>query len=171
MVKLGSLRERLLSNSSFSLNTSRTPNFSARPRFLGEGWSLLGAMTGQWSSAPLVSNEQMSAGGVDSVRGYYESQVAADMGMRLSFEMGTPSYAGKHGEVWGLTFVEGAYLENSDTGVEEDSEFRLASVGFGLRAQSKKQWFFDLDAGYPLKAVDEVEEGDVRVNAKLRYEY
>ncbi|RLU01142.1 ShlB/FhaC/HecB family hemolysin secretion/activation protein [Ketobacter sp.] len=172
------VREVFNENEEFDNKRSRSePNFTIlkldyeRNYFLGEGWSLLGAMTGQWSSAPLVSNEQMSAGGVDSVRGYYESQVAADMGMRLSFEMGTPSYAGKHGEVWGLTFVEGAYLENSDTGVEEDSEFRLASFGFGLRAQSKKQWFFDLDAGYPLKAVDEVEEGDVRVNAKLRYEY
>jgi hemolysin activation/secretion protein len=108
---------------------------------------------------------------VDSVRGYYESQISADMGASLGFELGSPSYAGKQGEVWGLAFVEGAYLENSDSGIEEESEFSLASFGVGLRAQSKKTLFVDLDAGYPLKDVDEVEKGDVRVNAKLRFEF
>ena len=62
-------------------------------------------------------------------------------------------------------------MENTDTGIEEESEFRLASFGIGVRAQLKKQWFVNLDAGYPLKDIDEVKQGDVRVNAKLRYEF
>ena len=172
------VREVFNENEEFDNKRSRAePNFTVlkldyeRNYFLGKGWSVRGAVAGQWSSSPLVSNEQMSAGGVDSVRGYFESQVAADMGARLGFEFGSPSYAADLGEIWGLVFLEGAYLENTDTGVEEDSEFRLASYGFGVRAQSKKKLFFDLDIGYPLKSVDEVEEGDVRVNAKLRYEF
>lgn len=172
------VRELFNENEEFNNKRSRgEPNFTIlkldyeRSYFLGEGWSALGALSAQWSSTPLVSNEQMSAGGIDTVRGYYESQVSADMGARLGFEISTPGYAGKLGELWALTFLEGAYLENTDTGIEEESEFTLASFGFGLRAQSKKQWFVDLDAGYPLKDIDEVEQGDIRVNAKLRFEF
>ena len=172
------VREIFNENEEFNDKRSRAePNFTIlkldyeRNYFLGGGWSLSGAGSAQVSSTPLVSNEQMSAGGMDSVRGYYESQASADMGARLGFELSSPSHAGKYGELWGLVFLEGAYLENTDSGIEEENNFTLASFGFGMRAQSKKRWFLDLDVGYPLKEIDDVEDGDIRVNAKLRCEF
>jgi len=47
---------------------------------------------GQWSSEPLISNEQFGAGGVNSVRGYQEGEVFGDTGWHISLEQQTPPH-------------------------------------------------------------------------------
>ena len=93
----------------------------------------------QLTGQPLISNEQFAAGGLDSVRGYYESQELGDYGVYWQYELESPSF---HRWTFGddfrvFTFVDGAYLGVYDalpdlTGFVED-RFQLASAGFGLR--------------------------------------
>src|SRR5262249_6571569 len=52
---------------------------------------LWGKLQGQLADQPLVSNEQLSAGGLDTVRGYLESEVLGDNGLLLSVELRSPS--------------------------------------------------------------------------------
>jgi hemolysin activation/secretion protein len=47
---------------------------------------------GQWTSEPLISNEQFGAGGVNSVRGYHEGEVFGDTGWHVSLEQQTPPH-------------------------------------------------------------------------------
>ena len=52
---------------------------------------------GQVADQPLVSNEQLSVGGADTVRGYLESEVLADSGAVLQMELRSPSLAERIG--------------------------------------------------------------------------
>jgi hemolysin activation/secretion protein len=56
-------------------------------------WSLLARANGQWSSKPLISNEQFALGGVNSVRGYFEGDDHGDSGWSGSLEARTPFLA------------------------------------------------------------------------------
>jgi hemolysin activation/secretion protein len=47
---------------------------------------------GQWTTEPLISNEQFGAGGVNSVRGYNEGEVFGDTGWHVSLEQATPPH-------------------------------------------------------------------------------
>ncbi len=165
-------------NEEFNEKRSRgEPNFVVlkadfdRTQFFGGGWSLDGFGTLQWADSPLVSNEQMSAGGVDSVRGYYESQVSADMGAIVGLQLNPPAKSWSWGKLNLLAFLEGAYLLNEDTGQEEEDEFDLAAVGVGARGEAGSGWSLDLDIGYPLVAVESIDEGEVRTSASIRYEF
>ncbi|MCX6924741.1 MAG: BamA/TamA family outer membrane protein, partial [Verrucomicrobia bacterium] len=54
---------------------------------------------GQWSSEPLISNEQYGLGGLNTIRGYHEGEVFGDTGWHLSLEQNTPT--GVLGSVYG----------------------------------------------------------------------
>lgn len=93
----------------------------------------------QLSGQPLISNEQFSAGGLDSVRGYYESQELGDYGAYWQYEIEGPAAPARLGiSDWRtFAFVDGAYLGVHDAlpdfeGNIEDT-FRLASAGLGMR--------------------------------------
>ena len=117
--------------------------------------------------------KQIQAGGMDSVRGYYEGEAAGDAGWRLRAEVKTPSLL----EVGGMGlraigFIEGAQLWLNSPLPGQTSEFSLASIGLGLRLKGEKNGpFFMLDAGYALKAGPRTERGSQRVNARLGYEF
>lgn len=60
---------------------------------LPEGFQIYGKMQGQVASGPLVSSEQFSVGGLDTVRGYLESEVLGDDGVVGNFELRSPDFA------------------------------------------------------------------------------
>ena len=62
-----------------------------RRQNLGGDWTLLGRANGQWSSAPLISNEEMPLGGTAGVRGYQEAEVYGDDGWRLLLDLNAPA--------------------------------------------------------------------------------
>ena len=57
---------------------------------LPDGAQLFAKGQGQISDQPLVSSEQFSAGGLDTVRGYLESEVLGDNGVAGSIELRSP---------------------------------------------------------------------------------
>lgn len=142
---------------------------------LGSGWSLFGRAQAQIASGPLISNEQFTAGGVDSVRGYLESNAAGDDGIVGSLELRTPSFAKHVSErLEFLTlhaFAEGAGLWVQDALPGQTDRFKLFSAGLGMRFRGWDGLTGGLDLAYPFLDAGAVEEGDGRVHFKLGYEW
>jgi len=110
---------------------------------------------GQWSSEPLISNEQFGAGGVNSVRGYHEGEVFGDTGWHASLEQETPPFV--VGTVYGhtpLTLRGTAYMDFADTFLLDPqgrpSHTALWSVGIGGVASIGSHWQARLLLSIPL---------------------
>lgn len=98
----------------------------------------------QFSRQPLISNEQFSAGGLDSVRGYYESQTLGDSGYFSQLDVESPSLHKPFGklmnELRAFLFLDSARLTIrdplADINGNIDDGATLASVGLGLRIKA-----------------------------------
>jgi hemolysin activation/secretion protein len=124
---------------------------------LGQGWSLAGRLTGQLANQPLISNEQFGAGGVDTVRGYLESEALADNGLVGQFELRrtfrpAEAYAQWAKSLEAFAFFDAGALRVIDPLPQERSSFDLYSAGLGLRAQGVKYWEAALDLAVPLRS-------------------
>lgn len=63
----------------------------AQTRELKHGFELFGSAKAQIADGPLVSSEQFSLGGLDTVRGYYESEAIGDNGLVGTLELRSPN--------------------------------------------------------------------------------
>jgi len=123
-----------------TLNPSFTRDFTFSP-----GWVLTARADGQWSSEPLISNEQFGLGGVNSVRGYHEGEVFGDTGWHLSLEQQTAPVI--VGMVYGNTplTLRGSVYTDYGRVFLLDPEGRqgstpLSDVGFGGVASVGSHW-------------------------------
>jgi hemolysin activation/secretion protein len=115
------------------------------------GFQGYGRFIGQISDGPLVSSEQISVGGLDSVRGYLESEILGDNGVIGNFELRSPNVgemlqdtlkerAGEYAPPitifndWRLFgFVDKGVAEVLHPLAEQQAHFNLWSYGFGAR--------------------------------------
>lgn len=127
----------------------------------------------QWSPDPLISNEEFSIGGVDSVRGYYESEALGDYGGSVQIEVATPSFDGlfhSRGpdgkkrvssstdrrfsagiqELRFHAFADGGVAYIHDALPEQSNHDWLASVGAGVRIRAFGYLSGGLDVAFPL---------------------
>jgi hemolysin activation/secretion protein len=138
-----------------------------RTQILPRGLALFARLDGQIASGPLVSNEQFTAGGADSVRGYYESEQVGDDGARGTLELRGPQMArGKFSDLRPVMFLEGAHLRVREPLPAQTDAFSLASAGFGLRALAGKGFTMRFDAAWPLKSTSYTEAGKARFGFK-----
>jgi hemolysin activation/secretion protein len=149
------------------------------------GWTLAWRLQGQLAAHPLASGEQIGAGGLDSVRGYYEYEQVGDSGLVGSVEIGTPAWAPWTGAALnGIAFVEGARLRVNEALPGEVADVRLRSVGFGLRLTARQGLRLNLDVALPLAttlkadsagslqaASGQDSRNDVRVDLSLRQSF
>jgi hemolysin activation/secretion protein len=144
-------------------------------RRFAAGWSLASRLSAQVASGPLISNEQFSAGGVDSVRGYKESNSSGDDGWLAGLELRTPSLAGRVSEALNeltlYAFVEGASLRVREALPSQQSRFDLLSAGLGLRFAGKAGYRGSLDLAHAYKDAGQVQAGDGRLHFALGYEW
>lgn len=150
----------------------------SRDQKLPAGFSILLRAQAQFSSQALVDSEQFSAGGVDTVRGYHESEVAGDDAFAGSIEFRSPSFLPPSASStapkteWRVhTFVEGARVYLHDTLPDQDSRFNLIGVGFGTRLLLRERFTGSIDAGWPLRDAGETEARDLRVNFSIGASY
>lgn len=135
---------------------------------LPRGWEL--ATRGEWqlASGPLVSNEQFSAGGSYSVRGYLAAEQSADDGYMLSAELRTPSVKDwlnlPVSDLRFHVFAESAQMWLRDAMEEQDDSFDLASVGVGARLQVTDWLYGSFDLGYPLVEGPETDKHDAHAH-------
>lgn len=145
-----------------------------RPLVLGT--RLFTRVAGQFTTGPLISNEQFAIGGAGAVRGYLESEELGDSGAAGSIELRSPQFTG-----WAPSQLEQLYVFGFfDAGVvgiidplpvdgDRESRIALSSWGVGLRIAA----FGGLDAGVewatPLETTNNVERGDSRMHFQVRY--
>jgi hemolysin activation/secretion protein len=118
---------------------------------------IYGEVDGQVSNEPLISNEQFSAGGEGSVRGYLQSELLGDDGVHGTVELRTPPlalYLDKGGfalnDLRLFAFTDGAHGTLLDPLPGQQSIFDLASAGVGFHSTWLKLIHLDVDVGEPL---------------------
>jgi hemolysin activation/secretion protein len=137
-------------------------------------FSLLAKLDVQLADQPLVSNEQLVVGGVDSVRGYLTASETGDSGARVSIELHSPKLTeglAPVSEMLGLVFVDGAYARILSPLPDQKSSYELLSAGVGLRAKADKSASLAVDLGWPMRAVPFTRAWSPRLQAGLVFTY
>jgi hemolysin activation/secretion protein len=108
----------------------------------------------QIADVHLVTNEQFSAGGRSTVRGYFESEAVGDQGFVSSFEVGWPSLSpllGKYvDELRPYAFVDTGFVRTIRVLPGQVSDVRLLSVGGGARLRLFDRLYGEIIVGVPL---------------------
>lgn len=121
---------------------------------LPKAFQLYAKTTAQLSDRPLISNEQLSAGGMDSVRGYLESEAVGDYGANGSLELRAPSlpdlfekslFVDHVQELRPFMFIDGASLHQHQPlpNSSRQVEMLSAGIGFNLNMLSRVNAVFD----------------------------
>ena len=138
-------------------------------------WSVYAKASGQVASGPLISNEEFSAGGADTVRGYVEAEALGDTGTQGTLELRTPPLLDPAtsglDQVYALAFLEGAKLKVLYALPSQKSRYLLSSAGVGLRLTGFKGMQFSLDWALPFKSLTYTQARDSRLHARLSYEF
>ncbi len=193
------LHFRGLDGGSGQFNASRTnaePNFAilradaTHTRDLPGGFSLVGRAQGQLASGALLANEQITGGGIDTVRGYLEGEVIGDHALFGRAELVSPDVLGfafaktpdadtaaptvtpvaSH-ELRFLVFADGGVLRLSDALPEQDDGYAIASIGFGARFRLFRNFGGYTYLALPLVDQSETESGDVRIQFSVKGSY
>lgn len=147
------------------------PNFNYERRFKGD-WQLFGGVQAQLASGPLASYEQFSAGGLDTVRGYLESERAGDSGAALRFEARAPAWnLGWLGELRAHVFYDYARLWLISPLPEQDARFQLASTGLGMKLEHGKNVRVTLDAARAIHRGERTQDGAQRIDALVHMDF
>jgi len=150
-----------------------------RNQRFGGGWSLLTRADFQAASQPLISNEQFSAGGVDSVRGYLDAERQGDDALRARLELQTPVlFSESRLDMHLVGFVDWASLRVQEPLPEQESSFKLGSIGFGLRLKDVTGLRFSLDVARALydgaaasDGVLRTAKGDTSMHVRFGYDF
>ena len=147
-------------------------------------WTLTGRIEGQLASGLLIANEQYAAGGVDTVRGYLESERTGDQALRLSLEARSPALQIQTATMpWrlnGLVFFDGARLvslqyDPTTGGSLPSLTYMMRGAGVGLRLSGPKGLSFDMDVARAFDdggtASTNTRSGDIRVHSRLVWEF
>ena len=142
---------------------------------LPANFQIVGRLEGQYSTSPLVSNEQIAIGGAETVRGYLESTQLGDYGFSGTLELRNSWISKPLGLPPGMAYVLGFY----DAGVvavvdplpSQTSSFDLSSAGLGVRIEGWKGLDLALDWAHALEAAGTVERGDDRAHFSMRYSF
>ncbi len=150
------------------------------------GFNLALHADGQWASEPLVPAEQYFAGGADTVRGYIQSEAIADHALRGRAELTTPNLIDvpldviwqrrRSSEVkieWkAAAFYDVANLWIAKAPIGQKDQFRLESVGAGIRAQLVPyNLAVRIDQGWALRDATTTKRGDTFVHFLVTVAY
>jgi hemolysin activation/secretion protein len=126
----------------------------SRTQPLPYGMVFFGRVEGQIADGPLLSSEQMSSGGANSVRGYWEAERLGDNGLEATLELRSPVIDLGLAPIlndWRMSiFYDGAALWKNQPLPGEDDSFGLADVGLGTRFNILQHFNGALDLAFPL---------------------
>lgn len=131
----------------------------------------------QATDRPLVSNEQLSAGGMDSVRGYLEAEASGDIGAIAGLEWHSPALTREVPDApespWfsamhAYAFLDLAALEQiGRVTAGQADRAELASLGAGLRTDIGRHGHAVIELANPLIDGSSTEKGDPRLLFRL----
>ena len=136
------------------------------------GTRLVLRVAGQYSPQPLISNEQFGIGGLDSVRGYLESEDLGDYGFSSTVELRSPtlrrSWLGANGGAYFFGF-----LDNAAVGLikplGQAGRSDLSSWGLGLRLTGFNGLEAGLEWATPFVPSDHTRAGESRLHLRVSY--
>jgi hemolysin activation/secretion protein len=140
-------------------------------------WSLMAKLSGQLASEPLISAEQFTIGGADSVRGYLESTALGDNGLFTSLELHTPQFKKYFNDsvkdLYAFAFVDYGQVSIDDPLPGQEENSNLLSVGLGVNYKGFNGIFSQLDYAHALKNAEtgNIQKGDDRLLYSLGYEW
>ena len=155
---------------------------------LPEGFQAYGRIVGQISDQPLVSSEQLSVGGHDTVRGYLESEVLGDNGVIGTVELrspnvgtplqellkddtGTPAKINVFNEWRFFGFLDAASVMIHDPLSEQQSHFSPWSFGAGTRLKLTDYFNGSVTLGVPMVSEAYTKAKDPRVSFRVWGEF
>lgn len=121
----------------------------ARIQQLGTNFLILRG-SGQVCGSSLVTGELFSLGGVDSVRGYAQTEALGDSGYSVSAELRVPFSNIKLNSLQGALFVDQGSVSFNKPGQGEKGSQSLFGAGVGLRYSIGENTAFRVDWGFPL---------------------
>lgn len=127
----------------------------------------------QLADRALVPLEQISFGGVTTVRGYRQDALLSDNGILASAELRIPVFSGQSGGLQVIPFVDIGTAWNSSDDESTLDPGTLASVGLGLQYQLGERFTARLDWGIPLIPLDNSSSNSWQENGlhfSLRYQ-
>jgi hemolysin activation/secretion protein len=135
------------------------------------GLQAFAKLAGQFSMDALVPSEQFSLGGVDTVRGYYESEVLGDYGVATQLELRSPSFAPLIGawtqEARVHLFYDAGYAGIHQPLAGQLQSSSLQSAGVGLRFKFIDHLNGDINLATPLVSGPDTKAGTEVVRARL----
>ena len=139
------------------------------------GFQVFGKLQGQLADQPLLNSEQISGGGLSTVRGYLESTVLGDDGIFASGELRTPSLGfWSHGVVqdWRFyAFGDWGAVSVIDPLPDQQESFTLASFGGGAKIRVTDYLNGSLDVGFPLIGQTGAKPWDPRLTFRIWSEF
>jgi len=118
------------------------------------GFQAFGKLQGQVADQALINSEQISGGGLGTVRGYLESAVLGDNGIFVSAELRTPPMGwllrDKVNDWRFFVFGDWGMVSVIDPLPQQEEQLRLASFGWGTRMRLWDHVNGSLDMGVPL---------------------
>ena len=134
---------------------------------------LFARAVGQVTPDPLVSNEQLSIGGADTVRGYPEATLLGDYGAVGTIELrhvGLSRLLGiAPGGAYLAAFYDAGIAKLVDPLPGQIASFTLASAGLGMRIGGFHGLDLAVDWAHALKQAGTIEAGDERTHFSVKY--
>ncbi|MGO9018927.1 MAG: ShlB/FhaC/HecB family hemolysin secretion/activation protein [Syntrophobacteraceae bacterium] len=134
-------------------------------------------MDGQVSDAPLINNEQYAGGGLQNVRGYYETDALGDSAVHCTVELLAPEMAASHGVCDGklqstpFVFFDRAHLFVLDALPSQQNVFDLTGTGVGVRGLYDKCLEYETCWATALTGTEHTKAGDNKVQFRVKYLY
>jgi len=132
------------------------------------GMGVRARVDGQVASEPLIPNEQFVAGGMESVRGYKESEALGDNGFHATVELRAPDISvGGRAIITPYLFYDMAAVELKKALPGENRSQTLQGAGAGVRGVLFKFIEYQADFAVALSDSDQISEGDHRAHFRV----
>ncbi len=137
------------------------------------GWEAYAKVSGQVANQPLVSSEESSGGGEQTVRGYLESEVVGDDGVFGTFELRSPAVLmmGQEREWHFYVFGDAGKLKVIDPLPEQVAHYSLSSIGVGSRLSLFDHVSGGCDVSYPLISQTYTQAHQLQFRFRVGLEY
>lgn len=138
------------------------------------GMQLLSNLKGQITDQPLISYEQFSIGGADSVRGYYEAEVVGDYGVSAGVDLKSPALFRSFLKntfvddlnLYGFLNAGSVHTKRALKGVDRSTT--ISSTGLGLSFRVFDYVDGNVEWALPLQDGLNTREGDDRVLFQIK---
>jgi hemolysin activation/secretion protein len=142
---------------------------------LSLGMELKSHFSGQIADSPLISNEQFSLGGSQSVRGYFETQALADDALFGSLELHSPHLGSQDWDSLNklklLAFIDIGKGWVKEALPSQPKGYMLSSGGVGLHFLLMKHLSGAFDMGVPFQTLGTTKSGDPRLHFSIATDF